>query len=402
MALGGMGLIAALPALAAPKSGATPAQRARRRAWLGKAATYEAGYRRFEFDTVRRNRNRMPSPLPGASAPLPVNVAFDGEVRSAEEVLQLTSTLAFLVIKDGRIVHESYRNGAAPNLPLYSASMSKSIVSLLAGIAFGEGRFRSVDEPVTAYIPELRGTGYDGASIRAVLQMRSGLDWDDTFFVPGPARDAQHRSLMDNLQRYTDAAQRARRAHPPGTVYNYNSLDTAVIGWLVERVTSQPLTAYTTTMLWDPIGAEADAYWMLDGPRGTGREFAAGGFNAVLRDYARIGLLMLDGGRLEDSQIVPAQWVRDALTPPSGPPAPGNLYSYGYQWWLLEGTRAFTALGGLGQYIFVDPASRTVIVKASWILDQPATADRIDEAIGYDAMTQAFFRAVCEWQPDGA
>jgi CubicO group peptidase (beta-lactamase class C family) len=272
--------------------------------------------------------------------------------------------------------------------------MSKSVVSILAGIAVGQGKIGSVEDKVVQYLPELAGSGYDGATIRNVLQMRSGVEWDDNFFVPGPSLDAQIASLIENRARYADVARQTRSGYAPGSRLNYNSLDTAIIAWLVERAVAMPLPEFTSRFLWQPLGAEADAYWLTDGPKGVGRAFAPGGYNARLRDYARIGLMMLHGGKMGDQQILPEGWTQATFTAPSDPELHEGLYQYGYQWWLLEGQPGFSAIGGFGQYIHVNPEAGLVIAKNSWNPAPSATRNGRTETIAQDDMARAFFAAV--------
>lgn len=372
--------------------------RASRRAWRGTTVAYRPMYAPFEHSRVECSRT--PSNLPRALRPLDFDYEFEGTRRTPEEFMERSATLGLLILKDGKIVNETYRKGATAASPLYSASMSKMITSVLLGIAVKDGHIRSLEQPLTDFIPELRRTAYDGVTVRQLLQMRSGLEWDDDFTKPGPAQKIQRDSLFDNVRRYTDAAFSARRAHPPGEHHLYNSLDSAVAGWLLERATKQSITRYTSERLWKPAGMEASAFWMLDGRPGIGREFTPGGFNAVLRDYGRLGQMMLDGGVANGQRILPADYVRQSVTPQPGPAEPGGLYRFGFFWWLLDGTDAYTAMGGLGQYVYVNPGRRTVIAKESWVLEPPVRKRPNPlEVIQVDDETQAFFKAVAEWQP---
>src|SRR6185369_13475879 len=226
----------------------------------------------------------------------------------------------------------------------------------LVGCALQEGRIKSLDDPITRYLPELVGGGYDGVTIRQILQMRSGVDYEERydFGNPGAAARNHERALVKNIARFADAARTIKRKHPPGEVWQYKTLDTAVLGWLIERVSGgSTVAAYTAQRLWEPLGAEADAFYIMDGPPGVGREFSGAGFNATLRDFGRIGQMMLQDGQANGHQIVPAEWVR-ASTKAAGGPGPG----YGLQWW-VPSDRAFQAVGLQGQFIYIDRPSRT-------------------------------------------
>jgi CubicO group peptidase (beta-lactamase class C family) len=318
------------------------------------------------FDIARVEPGKTPSRLPKRLRPLAVSYEIDGAKYTAADGLERTNTDAFLVIRDGVIIHEVYLNRTDEHTHFMSYSMAKSLNSIMLGIALKDGHVGSVTDPVTKYVPEVAGTAYDGATLRDVLQMRSGSDWDDNFFQPGPAKDINEQAFMRGEVRYVTAAYTAKRKHPPGEVFNYNTVDAALIGLVIERAAGQPISRYMSERLWKAAGMESYGFYVLDGPPGVGREFTGGGFNAVLRDYGRIGQLMLDQGMAGRRRILPAAWVTESTTPAPGPEARPSL-GYGYFWWTLQGTQAFAALGGEGQIILVDPASRTVIVKMSHI-----------------------------------
>jgi CubicO group peptidase (beta-lactamase class C family) len=313
---------------------------------------------------------------------------YQGLTYSPEQFLDRTYTNALLILKDGRIVSEIYRNNTDESTRFIGWSMTKSITSILIGCALHEGRIRSLDDPITQYLPELEAGGYKGVSIRQILQMRSGVDYEERydFGNPGIAARNHELALVQNVVRFADAARTVGRANPPGEVWAYKTLDTAVLGWLLERVSNgSTVAAYAAQRLWEPLGAEADAFFIMDGPPSVGREFTGAGFNATLRDFARIGLMMLNGGRANDRQIVPSEWVRQSTGP-----GEGNGPGYGYQWWTVPGSKAYFAAGLQGQYIYIDPATRTVIVKLSYFPSGDSPAD--DEAL-------AFFIAASAWNP---
>ncbi|MGK2909476.1 MAG: serine hydrolase domain-containing protein, partial [Sphingobium sp.] len=187
--------------------------------------------------------------------------------------------------------------------------------------------------------------------------------------------------------RFADVARTIKRASAPGTAFAYKTIDTAVLGWLIERVSRGSVAAYTARKLWEPLGAEADGYYIMDGEPGTGREFSGAGFSATLRDWARFGQMMLDNGKANGHQIVSPQWVSMASAPASAEDAKGG---YGLQWWTMPGTPAYTALGLQGQYVFVDPATKTVVVKLSYF---PPAGDSASEE------TSAFLAAASAWSP---
>jgi len=269
--------------------------------------------------------------------------------------------------------------------------MAKSITSTLIGLALSEGHIKSLDDDITRYLPELKGSGYRGVTIRQILQMRSGVDYEERydFENPGVAASNHENALVRNVSRFADAARSLKRIHQPGTVFQYKTIDTAVLGWLLERATKMNSASYMASRIWEPLGAEANGFFILDGPPGVGREFTGAGFNATMRDYGRFGQMILDQGIANGRRIVPAVWIRGANAPTSGE-EDGQRGGYGYQWWTAANSGAFYALGLQGQFLYIDPASRTVVVKLSYFppAEQKAHAE-----------TMAFLAAVSAWKP---
>jgi CubicO group peptidase (beta-lactamase class C family) len=328
--------------------------------------------------------------LPRSERVLDFTYEWQGGKIAAEEFLERTYTNALLVIKDGRIVVERYRNGSDERSRFIGWSMTKSITSVLIGCALAEGRIESLDKPISDYLPELKGGGYEGVSIRHVMQMRSGVDYEERYDFANPGRAASNHidSLVRNATRFADAARTLRRIHPPGEFFQYKTIDTAVLGWLVERVTRGSVAAYTARCLWEPLGAESDGFYIMDGAPGTGREFSGAGFNATLRDFGRFGQMMLQAGVADGRRIISADWVKQS-TSPNGP-EDNQRGGYGLQWWTL-GRGTYSAIGLQGQYVFVDPATRTVVVKLSYF--PPGDNSR------QEGETQAFLRAASAWRP---
>nr|PZN63724.1 MAG: hypothetical protein DIU62_10730 [Pseudomonadota bacterium] len=329
--------------------------------------------------------------LPRDERPLDFHYYFRGLWLPARDFLERTYTNALLVLKDGRIVAEVYRNNSDASSRFIGWSMTKSVTSVLMGCALAEGKIASLDTPIVRYLPELRGSGYEGASIRDVMEMRSGVDYEERydFANPGVAASNHIASLVKNVARFADVARTLPRKAPPGELFEYKTIDTAVLGWLLEKVTGTTVADYTARCLWQPLGAEADGFYIMDGPEGVGREFSGAGFNATLRDWGRIGQMMLDGGVANGRRIVSAGWVRESVTPrhPEHPERGG----YGLQWWTMAYGDAYAAIGLQGQYVYVDPATRTVVVKLSYF--PPGDNSLAEEE------TLAFLRAVSAWRP---
>lgn len=326
--------------------------------------------------------------LPRADHSLDFTYSFEGKTYTPEQFLERTYTNALLVMKDGRIVYETYRNNTNESTRFIAFSMTKSITSLLVGIALEEQRIKSLDDPITSYLPELKSGGYNGVTIRQILQMRSGVDYEERydFGNPGVAARNHEHALVLNVARFADPARTIKRKNPPGSVWEYKTLDTAVLGWLIERVSGgSTVSAYTAQRLWEPLGTEEDGFYIMDGPPGVGREFSGAGFNATLRDFARIGQMVLNGGEANGHRIVSTQWLAES-TRPTGGAGPG----YGYQWWMGQRPGSFQAVGLQGQYIYVDPTSRTVVVKLSYFPPGDMAPDK---------ETGAFLAAASAWSP---
>jgi CubicO group peptidase (beta-lactamase class C family) len=321
----------------------------------------------FTFRDNDRMFDTLPVKRSGAIWPLAHSAGF-AMPAGYQDFAERTYTNGLLVIRDGKILFEDYRNRSDAQTKFIGFSMSKSIVSMLVGIALDKGLIRSIDDPVTAYVPKLKGGGYDGVSIRHILQMRSGVDYEERYDFganPSPAAVNHQEAIVENKRRFADAARTIGKKWAPGSRFNYATIDTAVLGWMLERATSMPLAQFMQSNLWAPLGAEADGYWLADGPAGTGRALSGMGFNATLRDFGRLGQLMLNSGKRGDKQIVPAQWLAEAtrMLPTNSPDGRG----YGLQFWQMDGEPgAYAAVGLAGQMIYVHPTSRTVIVKLSY------------------------------------
>jgi CubicO group peptidase (beta-lactamase class C family) len=284
-----------------------------------------------------------------------------------------TFTNALLVMKDGKVVFEDYRNKSDAATRFISFSMAKTFTALLVGIALGEKKIRSLDDKAGDYVPELKAGGYGDATIRQILQMRSGVDYEERYDFganPSLAATIHTKAIVRNQMRFADPAMTIGKKTAPGSTFNYATLDTAVLGWILERATGEPLEAYTASRLWGPLGAEAGAFWMADGPPGNGRALNGMGYNAVLRDFARLGQLMLDGGKANGQQVVPTGWVSQMTTMipfPAQYARKAEFKGYGFQTWQVDDEPgAYSAVGLAGQFIYVHPKTRTVIVKLSY------------------------------------
>ncbi len=289
-----------------------------------------------------------------------------------EDWAEQTFTNAFLVLRDGKIVFEDYRNRMTPATRHIGFSMTKTITAMLIGQALERGEIASLDDPVSKYVPELANGGYGKATIRNVLEMRSGADIDERYDFgdnPSLAGRIHETAIIRNEARFADFAVDVGSRAAPGSAFNYATLDTAVLGWVLEKATGEKLEDLMESRIWQPLGAEFDGFFIADGPPGVGRALNGMGFNATLRDFARLGQMLLDGGVADGARVLPEGWVAEMTTmKATGGPMPG----YGLQTWQVDDEPgAFAAVGLAGQMIYVHPASRTVIVKLSYLPPVP-------------------------------
>ncbi len=346
------------------------------------------------FTTRKVPHSGTVSPLSRTDKPLDFTYKFQGKKYAPEDFFDRTYTNALLIMKDGKIVYENYLNHSNASDHFMGWSMTKSITSILVGVAYEEGRIKSLDDDITDYLPELKDGAYKGVTIRQVLGMRSGVDYEERYDFENPGIAARNHitALVKNVARFVDVAKTIKRAHKPGEVFAYKTIDTAVLGLLIERVSGGgTIASYMTKHLWEPLGAESDGFFIMDGQPGVGREFNGAGFNATLRDYARIGKLMLNEGSINGKQIVSPEWVKlstASVGPENDKYGPGG---YGYQWWTVANSDAYSAIGLQGQYIFVDPATKTVVVKLSYF--PPGDNSKVSQE------SFAFFAAASEWNP---
>ncbi|NIJ41743.1 CubicO group peptidase (beta-lactamase class C family) [Parvibaculum indicum] len=345
---------------------------------------------------VRAFRRGGPvSDLPqGETIDLPATYAYGGETRDTQAFLADTDTTGLMAVSQGRVVYENYRRGNDRDTRWISWSVGKSFISALIGIAVEEGHIASIDDKLVDYAPELKGTSYDGVTIRNALEMSSGVAWNEDYSDPDSDISRFGRALAFGSS-MVEFAKTLGRANEPGTVNLYNSLDAQMLGLVLLRATGESPSEYLEDRIWSKIGAEHDGYWVLDD---TGMELAAGGVNVTLRDYARFGLLYLNGGKWNGERIVPADWVKASHTPDAPRLMPGKqelsdtVWGYGYLWWLPRAADGpFAAVGIYNQFIYVDPAQDLVIVKTSANSDYGRTNEetsfREDETIAlFEAM----------------
>jgi len=348
------------------------------------------------FPSVKVPASGSPSVLAqGSQVDLPASFDFRGNRIDTASFVAGSDTTGLMVIKDDKIVFERYFRGTDAHTRTIAWSVSKSFVSALVGIAISEGKIHSLNDPVTRYVPELAGSAYDGVRIKDVLQMSSGARWNEDYSDPHSdvMRFGHAVALGQSLDTF---AATLPREHAPGTYLRYNSMDTQVLGMVLRRATRMTLSAYLSTRLWQPLGMQDDAYYLGDR---SGVEFAAGGLNATLRDYARLGLLYAHGGNWNGVQILAPEWVKASITPDAPQLMPGRrassteIWGYGYHWWVPDLKGDYVAVGIFNQFIYVNPSQRLVIVKSS-ANHAYGTGRGYDESKDLESTHLAFFKAI--------
>ncbi len=300
---------------------------------------------------------------------LPETFEYEGETHTLESMLDATFTTGFLVALDDQILLEEYYRGEKASDRHIMFSVSKSFVSALVGIALDEGKIDSIEDPITKYLPELSASGYNGVRIKDILQMSSGVYFNEDY--NDPLSDVNQMGLtIATGGSLNEFALSLKNKWQPGTYNNYVSVDTHVLGMLLTKVTGQSLSSYLQEKIWQPLGMEFDGQWLTDGVK---MEMAMGGMNVALRDMARMGRLYLHEGMIDGKQIVPTDWVKASKTPDAPHLMPGkenagssNPNGYGFQWWTpIEPHGDFFAAGIYYQYIYIDPTTGVVIAKTS-------------------------------------
>jgi len=315
-----------------------------------------AGFRNIDkFGQIRS------VPAGGAVYPLPkidsdlhsVEFEYGGESWTVEKYIEHHKVAGLIVVKDGSIILERYALGNTEDSRWISFSVAKSVTSLLVGAALQDGYIESVDEKVSDYVPRLTNSPYDQSSIRNVLQMASGVEWDEDYADPESDISTVPWGTLDMYEYLRNKS----RDSVAGEEFNYNTAETNLVGDVVRSAIGNNLSTYLSEKIWKPFGMEHDAYWSLVEPGGG--EFGGSSLNATLRDYARIGLFALHDGVLPDgTRVLPEGWMAESTSPSSG------YEGYGYLWWLY-GRGVFAARGIFGQGIHIDPATNIVIAQHS-------------------------------------
>jgi CubicO group peptidase (beta-lactamase class C family) len=320
------------------------------------------GYKHLDkiFSTRRAHRRGPVSSLPAYARSI-VDIEFEDKNNkiSLQGFINLEHVAGLLVLKSGKIALERYALGLTEKDHWTSMSMVKSITSTLVGCALHDGVFPNLEVQTTRYIPELIGTAYEGVTLRQLLTMSSGVEWNEDYTDPLSDVNLHYEAVIAAREPggIIKHLRTLKRIHEPGTQFHYNSAETFVIGAMITRATGKFLADYLGEKIWSKIGAEQDLLYILESD--GGQDVGGSSANAVLRDYGRFGLFILGNGKVGDTQVLPEDWIVEA-TKPSAPNFGGNDGGYGYQWWIRDD--GFEALGFAGQQLYLNPTEEIVVV----------------------------------------
>jgi CubicO group peptidase (beta-lactamase class C family) len=342
--------------------------------------------------TVARGGPVMP--LPAAQQPAAIKYRYRNLGYTLDEYLERQRVTGLLIIKNGEIVAERYRYGRTDDARFLSFSMAKSVTSLLVGIAVSKGVIASLDDPAEKYAKDLAGSPYGATTVRQLLRMSSGLtfteryDGRDDIARLSRAATTGKPTAVEVLRSITD------RHDPAGQKFVYASAESEVLGLVLAGASGRTVADLTSEWLWQPLGAERDAFWGLTH---EGQERTSAIFNASLRDWGRLGWMLARDGRVGDRQVVPLEYLMDATDPARQgaafkPLAATPYFGYGYQFWLFPmRERSFALQGVHGQAVFVQPSSGIVMVQtAVW----EGASGQQDPAPGQER--SAFWRGVLQ------
>lgn len=284
------------------------------------------------------------------------------------EYLQAQRVAGMIVLQKGKIRLEHYALGFDAKSRWTSFSVAKSFTSTLAGAAVRDGYIKNLDDKVTAYVPDLKNSAYEDVTVRQLLTMTSGVKWNEDY---GDPKSDVARFLLTKPDPGVNVTvsylRKLPRANPPGSKWLYSTAETNLIGILVSKAIGRKLSEYLSEKIWKPYGMEQDAVWLLDP---TGDEISGCCISATLRDYARFGQLVLEGGKVRGKSILPEDWLAQATSKQAEIGAPGR--GYGYQWWTND-DGSFQGQGIFGQSLFLDPKRGLVIASVgNW----PTAVDR--------------------------
>ena len=317
------------------------------------------GYRNFEKVGQAKviARGKHVHPLPVAAHQIDPVFTAGGKTYDTASYMAAFRASGILVLKDGKIVLERYGLGRGPHDRWTSFSVAKSVTSTLIGAAIKDGKIKSLDDPVTLYIPELKGSAYEGVTVRQLITMTSGVKWNEDYTDPNSDVAKVGLSVLEpGVNPVVSYMRHLPREAQPGTKFVYKTGETDLAGILVSNAVGEPMAQYLSEKIWKPYGMEQDGVWVEDI---AGHERGGCCISMTLRDYGRLGQFIMDGGKAGGHEVVPTGWIADATSPHVKEPP------YGYFWWLIPG--GYEAEGIFGQTVSVVPNEHIVVViNSAW------------------------------------
>jgi CubicO group peptidase (beta-lactamase class C family) len=318
------------------------------------------GYRNMEkispVAVVRRGA--FPRRLPLAERQIDPSFSHAGTAYTVDSYMAASRTSGVIAIKDGEVVLERYALGRGPQDRWTSFSVAKSVTSTLIGAAIADGYIKSLDEPVTTYIPQLKGGAYEGVTVRQLITMTSGVKWNEDYtdLNSDVAKVGFAKADEPGVNPVVSYMRKLPREAEPGAKWVYKTGETDLAGILLSNAVGKPMAQYLSEKIWAPYGMEQDAIWVQDV---AGHERGGCCMSMTLRDYGRIGQFMLDGGKAGGRSVLPPGWIADATKAHVAKPG------YGYFWWIVPG--GYEAEGIFGQAIAVFPDEHLVVaINAAW------------------------------------
>ena len=300
---------------------------------------------------------------------MPDTYEFEGEEKQIIESIDYFNTDGLMILKDGEVYYENYWNENKETSRHIIWSVSKSFLSALVGIALDEGLIEDINDPIIKYLKDFKGTGYEGVSIKNLLQMSSGIEFNEDYGDPDSDINRYGRVTATGTSQ-REFAKTLKNSREPGTYNHYISLDSQMLGMLIAEVSNMSVKEYLHEKIWSKIGMQDDAFYLTDKQE---IEMSLGGLNVTLRDMAKFGQLYLNKGKWNGNQIVPSEWVANStipldkhVQPNAGDEFSSDSWGYGYQWW-VPGPEVsdYTAHGIYNQFIYINPKSNVVIAKTS-------------------------------------
>jgi len=351
--------------------------------------TFISMYQLYPSKLIQKSNE--PYVIPINEKSLPQTYSYYSDTRDIDDWMEKTQTTALIVIKDDTIKYEQYFRKHSENEKHIAFSVSKSYISLLIGIAVENGFINSINDNAEKYVPNLIGSGYEGSRIKDILQMSSGVKFDEDY--SNPNSDVNKMSEAADTGSINEFLKTLNREKPTGTYHQYKSADTQVLAWILASATGKSITELTQQYIWEPLGMENDGYWLVDSVE---TELGYGGLNATSRDFAKLGLLYLNNGQnYKGKQIVLEEWIKNSYTTDGSHIEPGTSNNsnsssplgYGYQFWIVPTLSGpivdYLAIGIYGQFIYINREKKIVIVKNSAYYDYNNS--------GEDMETEAFF-----------